>query len=173
MIVGRFGNTTGRPYIEGRLIIPRFRAATPIGLGVATGDISFLADTGADRTTIMPLDGQRLSIPYHMLTNPIIAYGVGGTARNFVEPAILAFLEPGLRLCVYNIDVLIMEPVQQLQTTPSLLGRDIMNDWILTCNPSIKLLSADVVRSDYDFPFPAHVSALPAVRGVAPPPLHP
>jgi hypothetical protein len=36
MIEGRFGDTSGRPYIEGRLSLPR--------LGVV-GDISFIFDT--------------------------------------------------------------------------------------------------------------------------------
>jgi hypothetical protein len=47
-IAGRFGDTTGRPYLEGRLVLPR--------LG-KRGDFSFLVDTGADYTYLMPGDG--------------------------------------------------------------------------------------------------------------------
>jgi hypothetical protein len=51
MIQGRFGNTSGRPYVEGRLVIPRLKVR---------GDISFIFDTGADQTVLMPMDGTRL-----------------------------------------------------------------------------------------------------------------
>jgi hypothetical protein len=48
MIEGRFGNTSGAPFLEGRIILLRF--------GVR-GLVSFLVDTGADATIITPLDG--------------------------------------------------------------------------------------------------------------------
>lgn len=43
MLRGRFGDTTGAPYIEGRLILTRLNL---------TADISFLVDTGADYTVL-------------------------------------------------------------------------------------------------------------------------
>ena len=45
MIQGRFGNTTGRPYVNGRLLLPRLRLSTN------------LSDTGADVSVLMPVDG--------------------------------------------------------------------------------------------------------------------
>ena len=47
MLKGWFGDTTGRPYIEARIAFPRLRA---LGL------VSFVLDTGADRSLLMPRD---------------------------------------------------------------------------------------------------------------------
>ncbi|MXZ46889.1 MAG: hypothetical protein F4Z08_07880 [Chloroflexi bacterium] len=45
MIEGRFGDTSGRPYVEGRVYFARFDLE---------GDISFLVDTGADASLLNP-----------------------------------------------------------------------------------------------------------------------
>ena len=63
MLRGRFGDSTGRPYIEGRLIIPRLNIKS---------DMSFLVDTGADRSLLMPGDGRRLAIDYSKLGQPTV-----------------------------------------------------------------------------------------------------
>lgn len=47
MITGSFDGE-GRPYVQGRLIISRFKV---------DGFIDFLMDTGADTTTLHPDDG--------------------------------------------------------------------------------------------------------------------
>jgi len=72
MLQGRFGNTSGRPYIEGRLSFPR--------LGIA-GDISFLMDTGADTSVIMPIDSGRMGVDVNQLTTTTESYGIGGVSR--------------------------------------------------------------------------------------------
>ena len=82
MIRGRFGNTSGRPHIEGRIFLPR--------IGVR-GDISFLFDTGADESLLMPLDGLRMGIDYANLPDQASSSGIGGDYENFIEPAILIF----------------------------------------------------------------------------------
>jgi len=122
MLHGRFGNSTGRPYIEGRLSIPRF--------GVI-GNISLLLDTGADKSVLMPVDAERFGIDYRQLLNPIDMHGIG-SIRGFVEPAILAFADPGCEIFVYEIDLHIAAPNPSITKTPSLLGRDILNDWVIT-----------------------------------------
>ncbi len=87
MLRGRFGDTTGRPYIEGRLVIPRLSVRT---------NISFCVDTGADKTILLPADALRMGIDYSVLVeNPRPAVGIGGVSYNYVEPAIVAFSEPG------------------------------------------------------------------------------
>ena len=139
MLVGRFGNTTGRPYIEGRLIFPK------LGL---TGDISFLADTGADKTVLMPIDGARLGIDYTKLKNSVITIGVGGEARDFVEPGVLIFVEAGLAVHAYGIDVYVAALTSYNATIPSLLGRDIMDRWAITFDRSKDRLTAEVRSAD-------------------------
>ena len=62
MLQGRFGDTSGRPYLEGRFYIPR--------LGVQ-GNISFLVDTGADSTTLLPADANKLNIDHSELGKSI------------------------------------------------------------------------------------------------------
>jgi hypothetical protein len=43
MLTGRFGDTTGRSYIEGRLSLPRL---------TISDDISFIIDTGGHKTRV-------------------------------------------------------------------------------------------------------------------------
>ncbi len=46
MLIGRFGHTSGRPYFEARVVLPHLNVA---------GNVSFLLDTGADKSLLMPL----------------------------------------------------------------------------------------------------------------------
>ena len=96
MIRGRFGDTTGRPYIEGRLIVPRLNLRS---------DVSFIVDTGADNSLLMPLDGSS-----------------------------------------------ICSPAPDIMNIPSLLGRDILDRWRMTYNPSKRYLAFKVLSADYTVP---------------------
>ncbi len=80
MLRGRFGDTTGRPYIEGRLILPTQ------GLN---SDLSFLVDTGADSSMLMPADALRMGRDYGKLARKTESVGIGGRSPNFVEHATL------------------------------------------------------------------------------------
>jgi predicted aspartyl protease len=116
MIEGRFGNTSGAPFLEGRIILLRF--------GVR-GLVSFLVDTGADATIITPLDGGKLGIDYSALKSPEISGGIGGSAKTFAEEAILSFSD---RRYVYSYLILVrlLEPKPYNRRYNSLLGRDIL-----------------------------------------------
>lgn len=131
--------------------------------------MSFLADTGADITTIMPLDLQRFSIGLHQLINPFETYGVGGKAEGFKENAIVTFLEPGFGLRLYNIDILILKPTQYIMQCPSLLGRDIMSKWSVTFDKINNRMAARVLRADVTTKFSRQVTGLTPLPGVAPP----
>ena len=120
MLEGRFGNTSGAPYLEGRIVLPR--------LG-ARGLISFLVDTGADASIIMPADSLKLGIDYKSLKDPTTSQGIGGLAHGFNEVGVLSFSD---RRYVYSYYI------QQLEISvltahnfrlPSLLGRDILDQW--------------------------------------------
>jgi len=126
MLRGRFGDTSGRPYIEGRLILPR--------LGVR-GDISFLVDTGADGSVLHPADGVLMGIEYSRLTNEESSLGIGGVSKSFAEPAVLAFSEPRRFIYVYNIQLSISPPRPEIMELPSLLGRDVLDRWQTTYAP--------------------------------------
>ncbi len=80
MIRGSFDN--GSPFIEGLLVIPELNIEGPI---------SFLLDTGADETCIMPTDGHRLGIDYNTLTGEQVSIvGVSGSIT-FYEASRVCF----------------------------------------------------------------------------------
>jgi hypothetical protein len=121
MLRGRFGDTTTTPFIEASVHLPRF------GLW---GYVSFLADTGASSTVLMPLDSKKLGINFNKLINPKISRTVGGPAKGYMEESILGFLDKDKgRIYAYNTELQIFAPTRDNATLPSLLGRDILNRW--------------------------------------------
>ena len=138
MIQGTF-DSLGRPYIQGRLFIP--------GLNVS-GDIAFLVDTGADSTALHPRDGIRLNLPYDKLTRSIDIGGIGGSIKYFQEDAYLFFVG-GNRLHVYRIDIGIPKPRKEIARLPSLLGRDIFDNWWMRYDPPGDRLEFVVKRADF------------------------
>jgi hypothetical protein len=143
MLRGRFGDTTGRPYIEAHLSIPSLQVS---------GSVSFLIDTGSDCTVLMQLDAARLKINYSRLSKRVESTGIGGLSNDFVVPAALLFSDPGVKVYGYNIELRIASPKPELRTTPSLLGRDVINHWRMVYHPAGKLLSAEVLACDKEFP---------------------
>ena len=136
---GRFGNTSGRPFLEGRLYVPRF------GLW---SDISFLVDTGADVTVLMPDDGLRSGIDYTRLTGKTACGGIGGTTEMFVEPAHAVFLDSETKLLhVYTIALHIAPATPQLEKVNSLLGRDVLDSWRMTYDPAHRSLRFEVLSA--------------------------
>jgi hypothetical protein len=138
---GRYGDTSGRPYLEGRLILPR--------LGIR-GDISFLVDTGADASLLSPLDAQRLGVDFSKLEGDGETWGISGVSHNFIEEAVLVFAEPGTALYIYYIDLDIAVPDPNTPPDlPSLLGRDIIDHWRMTYSPIKKNLAFKVLEADH------------------------
>lgn len=141
MIQGRFGNTTGRPYVNGRLLLPRLQLST---------NLSFLVDTGADVSALMPTDGIKMGVDYQSLINPKDIGGIGGSASCFQEDAILAFDEPNRSLIrFYLVTIMISEVKPHLMTTPSIVGRDILDRWRINYDPSRNSLKFTVRSSDH------------------------
>ena len=143
MIEGRFGDTTGRPYVEGRLTFPRMNIIS---------QISFLVDTGADHSLLHPIDGIRMKLDYSQLTGSAESVGIGGVCHNWVEEAYIAFTEPSKCIYVYSIQIEIAELTTDNMDIPSLLGRDILDRWHMTYNPSKKSLLFEVVSADIVLP---------------------
>ena len=142
MIKGRFGDTSKRPYIEGRLSIPTQKLNT---------DVSFVFDTGADRTTLMPMDGSKLGINYKALNWVGQSTGVGGNSRCCFEAAIVTFRDVDGSLYSFKIDLLIIEPSPEIATVPALLGRDIINRWRTNYDPIFDLIECEVQSVDQVF----------------------
>ena len=134
MIVGRFGDTSGSPYIEATVSIPSLDCR---------GNVSFLFDTGADATTLMPLDGMRLQIDYALLNFALTMSGVGGEANYSVVEATISF-PSGDTLYSYEIDLIICERDDELIRLPSLLGRDVIDRWrVIYDKPNSILVAED------------------------------
>ena len=143
MLSGRFGDTSGRPYLEGRLLIPR------LGL---TGDFSFLVDTGADRTFLMPGDGRTLGLDYGNLQNhDNSARGASGPISSYREPAWVAFSD-GSNLYGYSITLAILGFRSDMLTVPTLLGRDVLHRWTINYCHSRDCLEFDVESADVVVP---------------------
>ncbi len=146
MFRGRYGDTTGAPYVEGEVYLPR--------LAVGAG-LSFLVDTGADRTTLMPADALiKLDLDYSRLKGALPSVGIGGNINLFREEAVLTFTDPGLAVHFYSLDIAIYPRSHALMRTPSLLGRDILNRWRMTYAPSDgqRTLNFEVLSSDLSLP---------------------
>jgi hypothetical protein len=119
MIEGRFGNTSGAPYLEARISFPRLRVR---------GLVSFLVDTGADGTVFMPADSKKIGIDFRNLINPTTSEGIGGAAQGFNEIAVLSFSD---RRYIYSylLKIEISVPTRHNHRFPSLLGRDLLKQW--------------------------------------------
>lgn len=140
MLRGRFGGTSKRPYLEGRLYIPRLSLWS---------EISFLVDTGADSTVLMPADGAKMGIDYSALTKSRVpAVGIGGQSYNYTEEAWVVFSDPDQALYCYHVDLDILNPIPELMDAPSLLGRVVLNQWVMHYSPSDGVLTFDVVTAD-------------------------
>jgi predicted aspartyl protease len=121
MLRGRFGDTTTTPFIEASIHLPRF--------GIS-GYVSFLADTGATGTVLMPMDSRRLGVNFSQLRYPKISRTAGGPARGDMETGVLGFWDRGTnKIFGFNLEIQIFEPTRDNTTLPSLLGRDVLNRW--------------------------------------------
>lgn len=133
---GRFNEGTGRPQLDGHLQI--------LDLEIG-GTISFLVDTGADYTLLMPNDAVRLGLDHSLLKQELPVHGVGGSAICYVERAVVIFNDDNQGLISYPIDIRIMQPrpSSDIAGMPSLLGRDILYYWRMDYWPINQSLTFD------------------------------
>lgn len=134
------------PYVKGWLTIPR--------LGFLSSQITFLVDTGADHTTLMPADGVYAGLDYSALGESVTTLGIGGLTHLFSERGIVIFEDSGVGLQCYEIDLRIVKPSPDLLSAPSLLGRDILSRWRMIYSPSDGPLLFEVLGSDQTIPHP-------------------
>ena len=129
MIIGSF-DSEGRPYIQGRLVIPR--------LGV-DGHIDFLVDTGADVTTLHPAAAYTMDLPYNKLHFGSTYTGEGGEQAAAEERAVIIFID-GSKLRFYGIALAIPEASEHIEDLPSLLGQDVLKSWRMVHDKPADLL---------------------------------
>ena len=124
--------------MEGHVLLPR--------LG-KRGNVSFIFDTGADTSLLMPLDGQRMGVDYEAFEEEGVSLGIGGVSANYIESAYLVFVGDEA-LYGYEIKLRVCKPSDDLMTVPSLLGRDIIDRWRVTYDKPAQELLAEVISAD-------------------------
>ena len=139
MIRGEFDPTFRRPYVQGRLILPRLKA---------DAYVDFLVDTGADCTVVFPTDAVRLGIDYAKLRNPIGTIGTAGKTKMYAERAVLLFAGGETLVRTYRIRVAIPLKNNDIISQPSLLGQDVLRNWNMRHDPPSDHLEFRVRRAD-------------------------
>ena len=133
MITGFF-SSRGRPYILGKVTLPRF--------GVST-DVYFLVDTGADTSCQHFEDTSNLTVPESSMGNESSVGGIGGTAAYYSEPATITF-DYGSDYAVYYNIALDLSYSDETLGLPSLLGRDILDNWHIEYSRKRNLLRCTI-----------------------------
>jgi len=108
------------------------------------GLVWFLADTGASRTTLLDRDVKLLGIPIEVLEPALLPIvGIGGSVRSFlardVEITLASdegdvVLKQDLWVTQHDLGQLPPEEVARILRLPSVLGRDLINRFHLTCD---------------------------------------
>ena len=100
----------------------------------------------------MPLDAKRLKVDCTKLTVTDDSIGVGGKSIDFVTPAVLIIPDDQTTAHAYQLNLRIPQDKPDLQTVPSLLGRDVINRWRMIYHPSNNELTAQIISSDRQYP---------------------
>jgi hypothetical protein len=108
------------------------------------GLVWILADTGASRTTLLDRDAKLLNVPTEALEPALLPIvGIGGSVRSFLlrDVEITWTSDKGdvvLRqdICVVQHDLEQLPPdeVSRILRLPSVLGRDLINQFHFTCD---------------------------------------
>ena len=136
MIRGRF-DINSRPVIRAIVFIPRFDIRQPV---------SFLLDTGADYTCLNSKDSNNLHIPTSNLRDAAHVGGIGGGATYYREPAASYFVD-GARIVAYDLVLRIAS--SSTGGIPSLLGRDIFDNWRIEYDRTLDDLQCEVRTGRY------------------------
>ena len=132
MIRGAF--VGGWPLIGGRVSLPR--------LGLGPVDVAFLLDTGADLTMLHPRDASLLRINFrtHFQGIPRITIPGVGIAPGYEERATIELPHLDGRVDVYDGLLTIAIPSNINRRHPSLLGRDIFDNYSIVYNQQRNIL---------------------------------
>ena len=138
MISGTFARS-GRLYVEGQLVVPRFQ--------IVAG-VNFLVDTGSAETIIHPLDIEASGMMVPFPANVPITRGIGGGWALLKERATLVFTDDDrVTQYRYRMPVNIARPGEHNRNFPSLLGRDVLDCWYMESDPTNGLLRFTVRRT--------------------------
>ena len=136
MIRGRF-DVNGRPRIRAMVSIPRFDIRQPV---------SSLLDTGPDYTCLNSMDRRNFNMSVGDLRDVERVLGVGGGVAYCREPAALYF-QDGPRVVAY--DLLLRIALSSTGGIPSLLGRNVFDNWRIEYDRSLGNLHCEVRSGRY------------------------
>ena len=104
-------------------------------------------------TLLMPADALRLGVNFNdpkLLRAPL--NGVGGAAAGVVLQSVIAFAGNSGNVYVYQTMIFAAEPSPQIKDVPSLLGRNIIDQWEVTYAPKSIGLTAKILSADFTLP---------------------
>ncbi len=145
MLTGVFREPKSAPYIKGVLNLPSLDFSATL---------DFHIDTGAVLTTLAPIDGDNNRLDYSRVQGPTEElYGFAGHGEVFLEQARLVFFG-NERVYFHDLTVGVMKRPSEVDDAawnlPSVLGRDVLNNWQMLYNPSDQTLDITIIRSDND-----------------------
>lgn len=100
----------------------------------------------------MPGDARRLGVPFDQLVGDNECGGLGGIVHCFEERALLVFSEHKIALYAYELGMDIMPDDPQMVDVPSIVGRDVIDRWLITYDPQHNNLGIVVQSADMVFP---------------------
>ena len=117
--------------------------------GAPPKPVLFLIDTGAARTTLSPRDAKRVFPGYAYLDwtrDPRLkaVSGVGGICRVIVRLGAIRFIDNRLGPLDWDGLIELIEPTADSRALPSLLGRDVLDNFRLTVSKRESLISLEV-----------------------------
>ena len=142
-LFGAFREPGGGPFVTGTVTVH--------ATGVAW-EVDFFLDTGADVSVLMSDDARELGLDVPALPrSAVVASGVGGEVGLRTVAATLTFSDAE-RSYLYRMDLPVIEPGPYTEGVPSLLGRDILNRWLLRYEAPRDILEAEVDTADAVIP---------------------
>jgi predicted aspartyl protease len=127
---------------------PTVLGAVSLG-GAPPKQVRFLIDTGATRTTLNPRDADDAFPGYADLDwrhDPRLkaVSGVGGICSVIVRLGVIRFIDDRLGPLDWDGLIEIIEPTANSRALPSLLGRDVLDNFRLTVSKRESLISLEI-----------------------------
>jgi hypothetical protein len=144
MIHGRFGEET-RPFVSASVSMPGAERIAKI---------NFLMDTGADATCLMPADVFALRLDTAHYGTKTEMRGIGGNTLVYLRQISITFLDLGNGLVVYQIPAYVYPNEKPYDEYPSILGRNMLNNWRINYCHLDNKLTAEVLNHDLLIPLP-------------------
>jgi hypothetical protein len=141
----------GRFAFVGGLIapVPVIRATVHITSEPLTSRITFIVDTGSERTTLHPRDAAEVWPGYPSQRFPpdvrrVRVRGIGGEAHYVERDAALRFVHDVRGRVSVELPINIAEPTPANLGLPSLLDRDVIRHFRLTIDESAEFVSLEL-----------------------------